>query len=578
MLKLLFTPPTADQEILQALYQYKKTFRSVAIFTAVINILLLVPAIYMLEVYDRVLTSRNTFTLLMLTLIMVVLYLFYAALEAIRSYAVIEVGKKIDAQLNERTYSAAFKQSLKERGGDAGQALSDLTTIRHFVTGPSLFAFFDAPWFPIYLLVIFLFNPWLGLFAAVCITALIVIAIINEQVTHKPLSEANTLSLQSSQIARGNLKHAEFIDSMGMFAAVRKRWYVLHQRFLEMQALASQRAASLNAITKFLRVLMQSLILGFSAYLVLDNQLTPGMMIAATILLGKALSPLEAMISSWRQWRSVISSYDRLITLFRKNPVYEPAMPLPKPKGHFAMNHVFAGAPGSDQLILKDISFAIEPGDVLGIIGPSAAGKSTLARVALGIWPASRSCARLDGADIYSWNKEELGPYLGYVPQEIEIFPGTISENIARFSNYQPEDVVQAAQLAGIHDMVLLLPQGYNTLVGDGGLILSGGQKQRIALARAAYANPIFLVLDEPNSNLDDVGEDALRHAVGGFQARKATVMLITHRLALLQLTNKLLYLQDGAVGLFGSTQQVLKDLQNPTKNSLSAIEMRSDK
>jgi ATP-binding cassette subfamily C exporter for protease/lipase len=299
------------------------------------------------------------------------------------------------------------------------------------------------------------------------------------------------------------------------------------------------------------------------------------MMIAATILLGKALSPLEAVIGSWRQWRSMLSAYERLNTLFRQNPVHEPKMRLPKPKGYIAMDHVFACAPGSDKFILKDVSFAIGPGDVLGVIGPSAAGKSTLARVALGIWPAIKSSSRLDGADIYSWNKEELGPALGFVPQEIEIFPGTVSENIARVSDYQPEDVVQAAQLAGIHEMILLLPNGYNTVVGDGGLILSGGQKQRLALARAAYGNPIFLVLDEPNSNLDDAGEDALRNAIHAFQKREATVMLITHRLALLQMTNKLLYLQDGVVRLFGSTEQVLRDLQNPVTQGLAAAEVR---
>ena len=576
MKKFLKIPP-ADNEILKALYGYKKIFRSVAIFTAVMNLLLLIPSLYMLEVYDRVLTSRNSFTLLMLTLMMLVMYIIYAALEAIRSYTVVEVGKKIDAELNQRTYTAAFEQNLKMRGGNAGQALNDLTTIRHFVTGPSLFSFFDAPWFPFYLLVIFLFNFWLGLFATFCTVLLIVVAVINEVVTHQPLSEANTLSVQSSNLASNNLRNAEVLESMGMLPGIRRRWFELHSKFLETQALGSQRAASLSAVTKFLRITMQSLTLGLAAYLVLENQLSPGMMIAATILLGKALSPVEAVIGSWKQWRGVVSSYERLKKLLDENPPRNSGMSLPRPEGHLSMEHVYARAPGTENMILKDVTFAIEPGDILGVIGPSAAGKSTLARVAVGIWPTASSCARIDGADVYKWSKDELGPAIGYVPQDIEIFPGTVSDNIARFSEYLPEDVVEAAKTAGIHDMILRLPEGYNTIIGDGGIGLSGGQKQRIALARAVYGNPAILVLDEPNSNLDDAGEGALLRAIQQLHVRKATVVLITHRVSILQSTNKLLYMQDGAVKLFGPTQQVLESLQKAAAQTPGALEVRGN-
>lgn len=576
MKKYLKIPP-ADNEILKALYGYKKIFRSVGIFTAVMNLLLLIPSLYMLEVYDRVLTSRNAFTLLMLTLMMLVMYVIYAALEAIRSYTVVEVGKKIDAELNQRTYTAAFEQNLKMRGGNAGQALNDLTTIRHFVTGPTLFSFFDAPWFPFYLLVIFLFNFWLGLFATICTAILIIVAVINEVVTHQPLSEANTLSVQSSNLASNNLRNAEILESMGMLPGIRRRWFELHSKFLETQALGSQRAASLAAVTKFLRITMQSLTLGLAAFLVLEHQLSPGMMIAATILLGKALSPVEAIIGVWKQWRGVVSSYERLKKLLDDNPPRTPGMSLPRPEGHLSMEHVYARAPGSEQMILKDISFAIEPGDILGVIGPSAAGKSTLARVAVGVWPTASSCARIDGADVYKWSKDELGPAIGYVPQDIEIFPGTVGDNIARFSEYLPEDVVEAAKTAGIHDMILHFPDGYNTIIGEGGIGLSGGQKQRIALARAIYGNPSILILDEPNSNLDDAGENALLKAIESFKARKATVMLITHRVSILKATNKLLYMQDGAVRLFGPTQQVLESLQKAASQTPGALEVRGN-
>ena len=557
-------PPPPDNEILVALYSYKRIFKSVGFFTACMNMLLLVPSLYMLEVYDRVLTSRNEFTLLMLSLIILVLYIVYAALDAIRSYTVIEVGKKIDAELNQRAYTAAFEQNLKVKGGNAGQALNDLTVIRQFVTGPSLYAFFDAPWFPFYLIVIFLFNFWLGVYSTVCVLILIVLAFLNESITHEPLNEASTLSVQSSNIASNNLRQAEVLESMGMLPALRNRWFDLHSKFLHMQAVASQRAASMGAMTKFFRTLMQSFALGFAAFLVIENKLSPGMMIAATILLGKATAPVEMVIGSWKQWRGMISAYDRLKKLLSDNPPRIPGMSLHRPKGFVSMEGVYAAPPGVSKAILKNVSFKIEPGDVLGVIGPSASGKSTLARVAVGIWPSSPNAARIDGADVYRWNKDELGPAIGYVPQDIEVFPGTVSENIARFSKFNPDDVIEAAQSAGIHDMILHFPEGYDTKIGDGGMGLSGGQKQRIALARALYGKPSVLVLDEPNSNLDDAGEAGLVQTIRELQARKATVIVITHRLSVLQVTNKLLLLQNGEAKMFGPTMQVMQALQKP--------------
>ncbi len=563
-------PPPATNEILVAVYGYKKIFKAVGIFTACINLLLLVPSIYMLEVYDRVLTSRNSNTLFMLTLIIVGLFVIYAALDAIRSYAVIEMGKKIDAQLNQRTFTAAFEQNLKQRGGVAGQALNDLSTIRQFVTGQSLFAFFDAPWFPFYLIVIYLFSPWLGLFATVCTLLMLILAIVNERITHEPLGKANTVAVQSANLATNNLRQAEVLESMGMLPAIRSRWFQLHTQFLEWQSVASQRAATMGAMTKFLRTLMQSLILGFAAYLVLQNSLSPGMMIAATILLGKALSPVESVINVWRQWRGVVSSYERLEKLLSDNPPRTPGMSLERPQGFLEFERVYAAPPGVNLPVLKDVSFKIEPGDVLGVIGPSASGKSTLARVAVGIWPGVPNCARIDGADVYQWNKDELGPAIGYMPQDIEVFPGTVSENIARFSEHESTDVIAAAKSAGVHDMILHLPEGYDTKIGDGGVGLSGGQKQRLALARALYGNPSVVVLDEPNSNLDDAGEQALVSAIIGLRQRKATVILITHRSTVLQATTKLLLLREGSVVLFGPTGQVLEALQQKQSEILA--------
>jgi len=485
-------------------------------------------------------------------------------LDSIRSHTVIEISKKIDAELNERTYTAAFEQNLKIRGGNAGQALNDLTTIRQFVTGPTLYAFFDAPWFPFYLIVIFLFNVWLGVFSTVCVLILVVLAVVNERITHKPLADASTKSVQSTNMATNNLRQTEVIESMGMLPALRKRWFALHNQFLESQSVASQRAASLGATTKFFRTLMQSLALGFAAFLVLKNELSPGMMIAATILLGKATGPVELVIGSWKQWRGTVSAYERLKKILGDNPPRILGMSLPRPKGFVSFEGVYAAPPGVSKATLKNITFKLEPGDVLGVIGPSASGKSTLGKVMVGIWPSSPNCARIDEADVYRWNKDELGPAIGYMPQDIEVFPGTISENIARFTEFESEDVIAAAQSSGIHDMVLHMPEGYDTKIGDGGVGLSGGQKQRIALARALYGKPSVIVLDEPNSNLDDAGEAALIAAVRELQARNATVVVITHRIPILQATNKLLLLQDGMSRMFGPTNEVMHALSNP--------------
>jgi ATP-binding cassette subfamily C exporter for protease/lipase len=559
-----------QNEIIEALSAYKKIFRSVGFFTAFMNLLLLAPSIYMLEVYDRVLTSRNNYTLLMLSLIVLFLYLIYAALDAIRSYTVIEISKKIDAKLNHRIYTAAFEQNLKLKGGSAGQALNDLTTIRQFVTGPTLYAFFDAPWFPFYLIVIFLFNFWLGVFSTFCVLILLVLGLINESLTSASLKEANTLAVQSSGIASNNLRQAEIIESMGMLPMLRDRWFKIHQKFLEKQSLASRHASLMSSLTKFFRNLMQSFALGFAAYLVLENLLSPGMMIAATILLGKATSPVEAVIGSWKQWKGAVSAYERLTKILTDNPPRNSRMSLPEPKGFISLENVYAAPPGVGKALLKNINFKIEPGDILGVIGPSASGKSTLARVMIGIWPSAPNAARIDDADVYNWNKDELGPSIGYVPQDIEMFPGTISENIARFNQFTPEDVITAAKSAGVHELILHLPEGYNTRIGDGGVGLSGGQKQRLALARALFGKPNVLVLDEPNSNLDDAGELALVAAIQELNVRKATVVVITHRIPILRITNKLLLMQEGTVKLFGPTTEVMQALQGGAPQTIA--------
>ncbi len=555
----LFKPPA--NEIAQALAEFKGAFRTVGIFSAIINLMLLVPSLYMLQVYDRVLASRNETTLLMLTLMVLGAYVFMSALEFVRSFILIRVGAQLDMKINKRIYTAAFEQNLKKAGGNAGQALQDLTTVRQFLTGNALFAFFDAPWFPIYLAVIFLFNVNLGVFALCGTIILIALAYVNEVVSKKPMAEASGMSIAAGNLATNNLRNAEVIEAMGMLPNLMARWFKLHGRFLQLQAEASEKAGIIGACTKFFRTSLQSLILGFGALLVLDGKISGGMMIVSSILMGRTLNPVEQLIGVWKTWSSTHSAYKRLCELLAANPPREKGMPLPKPLGQVALEAVSAAPPGSTSVVIKNLSFALTPGDVLGVIGPSGAGKSTLARLLVGVWPAGMGKVRLDGADIYLWNKDELGAHIGYLPQDIELFAGTVGENIARFGEIDSEKVVQAAKRTGVHEMILQLPQGYDTPLGDGGAGLSGGQKQRIGLARAMYGDPSLLVLDEPNSNLDDVGEQALVAAILDLRARGKTLVLITHRNSALSATTKLLLLRDGTSQMFGPTAQVLATL-----------------
>ncbi len=555
-----------QNELAQVILSFKSAFKTVAVFSAIINLMMLIPSLYMLQVYDRVLASRNEVTLLLLTVMIVIAFIVMSALEFVRSFVLIRLASRLDMQLNQRVYTAAFEQNLKRAGGNAGQALQDLTSVRQFLSGNSLFAFFDAPWFPIYLIVLFLVHPSLGIFALCGTFVHMGLALWNEKATTKPLTEANAMAVSASNLATNNLRNAEVIEAMGMLPNFTRRWYSLHGRFLNLQVEASEKAGMISAATKFVRVTLQSVILGFAALLVLDGKITPGMMIISTILMGRVLNPVEQILGVWRSWTSTKSAYGRLSDLLMANPKRITGMALPKPIGLVSVEYVAAMPPGALKPVIQNLNFAISPGDVLGVVGPSGAGKSTLARILVGIWPVMAGKVRLDNADVYLWNKEELGPNIGYLPQDIELFGGTVSENIARFGIVDAEKVVIAAKRAGVHEMILYLPKGYDTPLGDGGAGLSGGQKQRIGLARAMYDDPAFIVLDEPNSNLDEIGEIALINAVQELRARGKTIVLITHRASTLAVTTKLLVLKDGVAQMFGQTKQVLEDLSQLNK------------
>ena len=551
------TRPKAN-EMLAALTAYKRAFFNIGLFSAVINLLMLAPALYMLQVYDRVLASGNQMTLLMLTLMILGLFGLMGALEWVRSQVVIRLGTQMDMRLNQRVYDAAFEAQLRTGSPAAAQALNDLTSLRQFATGNALFAFFDAPWFPVYLFVIFMFSPWLGLLALGGAVLLILLAWVNQHVSQAPLKAASELSVQATQQASAHLRNAEAIEAMGMLDTLRGRWLAQHTAFLAQQNLASEKTATVSAWSKGVRLALQSLVLGLGALLAVQGQITAGMMIAGSILMGRVLSPIDQLIGVWKQWSSARLAYQRLEALLHSYPARAQRMALPAPRGELAVEQLSASAPGTRRATLANLSFTLPAGQVLGVIGPSGCGKSTLARLLIGVWQPLAGKVRLDGAELSQWDKHQLGPHLGYLPQDIQLFAGTIAQNIARFAEVDADKVLAAAQLAGVHQLILQLPEGYETRLGEGGAGLSGGQKQRIGLARALYGLPAVIVLDEPNSNLDEAGEQALLQAIAQLKQHKRTLILITHKPNVLTLTDQLLILREGQLQAFGPTAKVL--------------------
>ena len=563
--------PSRRSELGEALHRFRTTFYCLAAFSCVINVLALTPSLYMLQVYDRVLASGNETTLLMLTLLVLGLFLLSGLLEFFRSSVLIRVGNRYDMMLNTRVFNAAFERSLAAAGGSPSQAVHDLASLRQFLAGNALFAFFDAPWTPIYIAVTYMVHPLLGYLTLGGSIILFVLAYVTHASTRKPLAEANQASIAAGLFANNHLRNAEVIESMGMLPGFRSRWFGQHRRVLSLQTLASDRNSRISSFTRFVRISLQSLSLGAGAMLVIEGTITAGMMIACSILMGKALGPVEAVIGSWKQLLSARAAYGRLDEVLKAASPRGDSISLPAPTGRLELENVFATAPGGQEVILKGLNFSINAGEVVGVIGPSASGKSTLARLLVGVWQANRGHVRLDGADLFRWNKDELGPHLGYLPQDIELFEGTVAENIARFGEAVDADIVLAAQRAGVHDMILRLPHGYDTRLGVNGASLSGGQKQRVALARAIYGNPTLIVLDEPNSNLDDSGEAALVQTVNDLKRRAATVIVVTHRMNILNAVDKLLVMRDGAMTLYGPREEVLKALRQQQLQTAAA-------
>lgn len=551
-----------ENSLQAALKACKGSFISVGIFSLFVNALMLVPTFYMLQVYGRVVTSGSISTLVMLTIIMSVLVITMGSLEWIRSRIMVRVSTKLDVLLSRDVYKASFKRSLESGGMDASaQSLNDLTGLRQFLTGNGLFAFFDAPWLPIYIAVMFMFHPWYGWVAIGSALVLLFLAYMNEKMTGKALGQANKENIAATLYTTKNLRNAEVIESMGMLNTLMNRWGMRQKNVLILQSQASDKGGIVSAISKTFRMLIQSLILGLGAYLAVNHEISPGLVIAGSVLLGRALAPIDLIIGSWKGFIAARSQYDRLNDTLDKLHAEPERMALPAPQGHVLVENLIVCPPGSKNPILRGISFGVPAGSVVGIIGPSASGKSTLARALMGVWAPQNGVVRVDGADISNWDKNQLGPYMGYLPQDIELFEGTISENISRFADVDAEKVVRAAKTAGVHEMILLLPDGYDTVIGSEGVNLSGGQRQRIGLARAIYGLPRLILLDEPNSNLDEVGERALASAIQELKQTGATIFVITHRTTILSQLDRLLVMNSGGVSMYGPRDQVMEEL-----------------
>lgn len=552
-------------ELAAAFTDVKRYFIYAGLFSAAVNLLMLVPVIYMLQVYDRVVSSGSYSTLAMLTLLMVALTAALGGFEWVRSMILIAASNRIEKNLRRRVSDATFKRALLTGGSVSNsQPLSDLSSLRQFLTGNGLFAFFDAPWFPIYVFVMFMFHPTFGYAAIFAGIVMIALAYTTEKVTSKKLQDANSKSNWINNQVNGTLKNSEVIAAMGMADDLRHRQEKRFDEVLTLQTDASRSAGLLQSLSKTFRMVMQSLLLGLGALLALRQEISPGMMIAGSLLLGRALAPIDMLVGTWKGFTLARGQYDRLGQLLNQIPKDADTMSLPAPTGKLSAEQVMVVPPGSKNIVVRGVNMELNAGEALGIVGPSASGKSCLARALLGIWPTYSGKVRLDGADIFAWDRAELGPYVGYLPQDIELFDGSISENICRFGDVDPDKVVEAAKTAGVHDLILHLPQGYDTLIGGSGGILSGGQRQRIGLARAIYGSPKYLVLDEPNSNLDDQGERELVEAIRRIKVEGATVIIITHRTMVLQCVDKILVMRDGAASHFGPRDQVLAALAAP--------------
>jgi ATP-binding cassette, subfamily C, bacterial exporter for protease/lipase len=563
-------PNQKPSELTEALLALKPCFWRAFGFALTAGLLVLAPTFYMFEVYGRVVDSRSHLTLAMLTLLVLLVFVVMEVLDWARAETLREAGELLDRRIAPRVFQAIYESNLRRIGPPSIQPMNDLRTLRDFLPHPVLGAAMESPVALVFAVILFAISPALGWSALLGAVVQVALAWFNERSTSPPLLAANRAAMAAQQYADGSLRNAEVIEAMGMLANIHRRWMDRQREFLGLQAEASDRAGAFQAASKLVQTTIGSLLLGLGAWLILADALPggPGMMIVGSVLGGRMLAPLVQVVSQWRAVVNLRDAWARLDQLLDKLPPRPPAMPLPPPKGRLAVENLVAAAPGSQVPILKGLAFALQPGEVLAVVGPSASGKTTLARLLMGLWPAASGKVRLDGADIFAWDKGELGPHLGYLPQGVELLEGTLAENIARFGEVSMAKVKAAAAAVGLHDLIESLPQGYDSPVGRDGAMLSGGQRQRVALARALYGDPVLVVLDEPNSSLDEAGDAALALAIQALKVRGTTFVVMTHRSSVLGVADKMLVLRDGAQQAFGPRDEVLAALSKAAQQA----------
>lgn len=542
--------------------------------SGVVNVLALTGSFFMLQVYDRVIPGRSVPTLVGLAVFAGTLFVFQGVLELIRSRLLVRIGMALDARLSGQVYAALMRLPLRTKlAGDGLQSLRDLDQVRSFMSSAGPTALFDLPWMPLYLAICFLFHFWIGMTALAGVVILFSLTLLAEIRTREPARKANSQAAARNTLAEATRRNVEVLQAMGFGSRIAERWSGINADYLGTNATASDLAGTLGAISKILRMMLQSGILAIGAYLVIHQQATGGIMIASSIMMSRALAPIELAIAHWRGFVTARQAWARLAQLLVLLPETTTSVSLPTPKSALSVESISITPPGERRMVVQDASFALEKGVGLGIVGPSASGKSSLVRAIAGIWLPVRGTVRLDGATLDQWSPEELGKHVGYLPQDVQLFDGTIAENIARFEPQAPSDkILAAARAAGVHDLVIHLPEGYETRVGEAGSALSAGQRQRVALARALYGDPFLVILDEPNSNLDAEGEAALTMAIQGVRARGGIAIVVAHRPSALASLDQVLVMANGRIQAFGPKNEILNKITRPAGVPLKVV------
>jgi ATP-binding cassette subfamily C exporter for protease/lipase/ATP-binding cassette subfamily C protein EexD len=555
--------PSDRKPIEAVLHDCRRTFYFVFTLTALIDFLTIVPMLYMMNVFDRVIAPRSGVTLVSLTVLVIALYIFWSAVEWIRTRILVRLSLRLDWDLSADIFDASFRRYVGRKNVNVQQLLGDLTILRQFLTGQGVLTIIDAPFAIVFIIVGGIFHPYLAVFALIASVLMLVATYLTQKVTSPVLKVANDANAEAARVATNSLRHAESTLALGMMGAIRQRWYEQHHKYLQNQVNASEAAGLTGGLSGLLSKMLPSLQMALGAFLAMENLITGGMVMAASMLISKAVSPIQKLLANWKDLVSARQAYDRLNALLISDERRQQQMQLPPVMGNLVVSGVTAVPPGHNKAVLAEINFEVKPGQAVAIVGPSAAGKTCLARLLIGVWAPGKGSVRLDSVDISSWNHDEFGPQIGYVPQEIEFFEGTVAENIARLGQVDPEKVVMVTKLIGMHEIILEFPKGYDTELGETGFALSGGQRQRLAICRALYGIPKYVVMDEPNANLDEVGESALAHAITYLKSQGSSVIITTHRPRLVSVADNLLVLRNGRQVGFGPADEMINAVRN---------------